>query len=157
MRRRNVAYIRVAQESDMAVKLQKQVIDEYAKEHNFIIDYYYIDNGYTGKNFDRPQLRQLLRDIKSKKVTDRIVVKDCSRICRNCHNMGMILKKVSKRNVKLVSVNDGENALFDLSLAIYEMVRKEELHRRIRQQNVERYREDRLESGESIEIRKTIS
>lgn len=58
MRRRNVAYIRETQENDELVNIQKQAINNYAREHHFVIDYYYIDNGYLGRDFDGPPLRQ---------------------------------------------------------------------------------------------------
>lgn len=131
MRRRNVAYIRVAEENDLAVSIQKQAIDNYAIKHNLVIDYYYIDNGYSGRNFNRPQLRQLLRDVKNKKITDRIIIQDCSKLCRNFNDIGIILKKISKRSVKLVSIIEEENSLFDLQITLHQMFRKEVLHKRM--------------------------
>lgn len=128
MRRRNVAYIRVANKSDVAVEQQKQCIDNYAKNHNFIIDYYYIDNGYSGRSFNRPQLRQLLRDVKSKKVTNRIVIKDYSRMSRDVSGVHEIIKKISKRNVELISTMEPE--MFDVNLytAMVELFSRDQLN-----------------------------
>ena len=95
MRRRNVAYIRVATKENDAVDVQKKLIDYYAKEKNIKIDYYYVDAGYSGNNLDRPQLRQMLRDVKSKKITDSIIFKDCSRLSRNYIDLSKIINQVS--------------------------------------------------------------
>lgn len=68
MRKEYVGYIRVAHEDDMAVENQKIYIENYAKQKNIKIDCYYIDNGYSGRNLDRPQLKQMLREVKSKNI-----------------------------------------------------------------------------------------
>ncbi len=128
MIRRNVAYIRVANKGDFAVELQKQFIDDYAKDHNFIIDYYYIDNGYSGTNCDRPQLRQLLRDVESKKVTNRIVIKDYSRMSRDVSGIYEIISQISKRNVELISIMESEMADINLFVPMVNMFSKNGLN-----------------------------
>ena len=59
---------------------QKLVIDNYLKEHRKykLVDYY-IDDGYSGTNFDRPEFQRMLEDIKNKKI-DVILIKDLSRL-----------------------------------------------------------------------------
>lgn len=111
MRRRYVAYIRVANKDDFAVETQKHKINEYAKKRNINIDYYYIDNGYSGINLNRPQLNQLLRDVKSKKITDEIIFVDNSRLSRDIDDLMNIISRISKRNVKLISLIDIETAM----------------------------------------------
>ncbi len=108
MRRRNVAYIRVANKSDDAIELQKQLLDKYAEIKNFKIDYYYIDNGYSGINFDRPGMRQMLRDIKSRKITDKIIFKDTTRLSRNQRDLLKVINEASKRNIQLFSTINEE-------------------------------------------------
>ena len=65
MNHKYVAYIRVNNKSDYAVNLQKNWIDNYVKKKNIKIDHYYIDDGYSGINFDRPQFKQLLKDVEN--------------------------------------------------------------------------------------------
>lgn len=111
MRRRYVAYIRVANKDDFAVETQKHKIKEYAKKRNINIDYYYIDNGYSGTNLNRPQLGQLLRDAKSKKITDEIIFVDNSRLSRDIDGLMNIISRLSKRNVELISLTDNETTM----------------------------------------------
>ena len=48
---------------------RKLIVDNYLKEHNEykLVDYY-IDDGYSGTNFNRPEFQRMLEDIKNKKI-----------------------------------------------------------------------------------------
>lgn len=116
MRRRNVAYIRVANKDDYAVEQQKTSLDYYAEKNGYKIDYYYIDNGFAGTTIDRPQLKQLLRDVKSRKVTDRILFKDITRLGRKSEVISEIERQISKRSVKLVSMNEEDNLKTNIAI-----------------------------------------
>lgn len=108
MNHKYVAYIRVNNKSDYAVNLQKNWIDNYVKKENIKIDHYYIDDGYSGINFDRPQFKQLLKDVENRKITKAVIVKDLSRLSRNMEDIYEIEKRVSKQNVELISICDNE-------------------------------------------------
>lgn len=83
------AYLRLSKEEFKSekelnsIKNQRQIINDYIKEHKYLdlIDYY-IDDGYSGMNFNRPEFSRLLQDLKDKKI-NTIIVKDLSRIRRN--------------------------------------------------------------------------
>lgn len=68
-------------ESDSIIN-QRKIIDRYL-EKNQDIDIYdiYTDDGYTGTNFNRPNMTRLLEDIKTRKV-NCLIVKDLSRFGR---------------------------------------------------------------------------
>lgn len=108
MNHKYVAYIRVNNKSDYAVNLQKNWIDNYVKKKNIKIDHYYIDDGYSGINFDRPQFKQLLKDVENRKITKAVIVKDLSRLSRNMEDIYEIEERVSKQNVELISICDNE-------------------------------------------------
>ena len=69
------AYLRLSKEEysnekeSNSVTNQKIIIGNYLKEHREykLIDYY-IDDGYSGTNFDRPEFQRMLEDIKNKKI-----------------------------------------------------------------------------------------
>lgn len=131
MRRRYVGYIRVAHKDDSAVELQKSKIEYYAKNNNIQIDYYYIDNGYSGISLDRPQLRQLLRDVKSRKVTKGIIYTDNTRISRNKFDFSKIVREISKSDVNLVSMIEEENLMTSIMTIIHKDYRETEKKRMI--------------------------
>ena len=68
------AYIRLSHEDEdkenisESIKNQKSLIFQYAKENNYKIEKVYIDDGYSGTNFDRPDFKKMLSDIESKNI-----------------------------------------------------------------------------------------
>ena len=66
----------------------------------------YIDDGYTGTDFNRPGFQDMLDDIKEGKI-NAIIVKDLSRIGRNYINVGNFIDNVIKKyNLRFISIND---------------------------------------------------
>src|SRR5574344_1215506 len=93
---------------------QKLVIDNYLKEHRKykLVDYY-IDDGYSGTNFDRPEFQRMLEDIKNKKI-DVIIIKDLSRLGRNYIETGNFIEVIfPAMGISVISVD--ENCEFDSS------------------------------------------
>lgn len=83
------AYLRLSKEEfsnekeSNSITNQKLIIDNYLREHKeYKLFDYYIDDGYSGTNFDRPEFQRMLEDIKNKKI-DVIIIKDLSRLGRN--------------------------------------------------------------------------
>ena len=61
---------------------QKKLLQKYAKEHGFSNTRNYVDDGYTGTNFNRPGFQKLLEDIDMGYVSV-VIVKDMSRLGRD--------------------------------------------------------------------------
>ncbi len=71
----------------------------------------YIDNGYTGVNFERPDFKRLLSDIELGKI-NCIVVKDLSRLGRDYISVGEYLYSIfPSLNVRVISINDNYDSL----------------------------------------------
>ena len=67
---------------------QRSIINQYIKQNKeFKNVEYYIDDGYSGTSFDRPDFKRMLSDIENKKI-DCIIVKDLSRLGRNYIEVG---------------------------------------------------------------------
>lgn len=82
-------YIRLSQEDNKkyesdseSVINQRTLLNNYVKENNFHFIDEYVDDGFTGTNFDRPGFKRLLNDIQSKKI-NCVIVKDLSRLGRD--------------------------------------------------------------------------
>ena len=81
--------------------------------HNFIANHpdlkladTYIDNGFTGTNFDRPEFERLMQDVKLGKI-QCVVVKDLSRFGRDYLETGHYLETIFPRlNVSFIAVTD---------------------------------------------------
>lgn len=125
MRKEYVGYIRVASKEDMSVEIQKDYIEEYAKQKNFKIDCYYIDDGFSETDFDRPQLNQMLREVKN--IKKGIIVKDLSRISRDEIGLQKVLSKIVKQSIQLISTLEEENTKISLSSAFVDMKKNDEL------------------------------
>ena len=73
-----VGYIRLSvlnRDSLGSVENQRLMIEEWGQKHQVPIMRYYIDNGFSGKRFDRPAFQGMLQDIQKGRI-DCIVVKD---------------------------------------------------------------------------------
>lgn len=69
-----------------SITSQKEIIRDYVRRHpEFVIVKEYADDGYSGVNFERPGFKQMMEDIKAKKI-DCVICKDLSRFARNYMN-----------------------------------------------------------------------
>ena len=108
-------YIRLSKE-DMdkgydeseSITNQKALLTEYVEKLGWeyeLIDIY-IDPGYTGTNFNRPDFKRMIRDIELGKV-NMVVTKDLSRLGRDYIETGEYVEKwFPENNVRYVSVTD---------------------------------------------------
>ncbi|GHV00661.1 recombinase [Clostridia bacterium] len=93
-------------ESD-SIANQRRITDKFI-EKNPELNVYdtYIDDGFSGTNFNRPNVIRLLEDIKSRKV-NCLIVKDLSRFGRNYHEVGRYIEVVFPLlRLRFISVND---------------------------------------------------
>lgn len=65
-----------------SIQTQKKMLYQYAKENHFTNIVYYVDDGYSGTTFDRPEFQRLKNDIEKGKV-GVVIVKDLSRLGRD--------------------------------------------------------------------------
>lgn len=71
----------------------------------------FVDNGFTGTNFERPEWERLIQAVRQKKI-NCIVVKDLSRLGRNYIEAGEFLEKVCPfLGIRFISINDGYDSL----------------------------------------------
>ncbi len=107
------AYLRLSKEEfsnekeSNSITNQKLIIDNYLKEHKeYVLIDYYIDDGYSGTNFNRPEFQRMLEDIKNKKI-DVIVIKDLSRLGRNYIETGNFIEVIFPgMGVSVISVDE---------------------------------------------------
>lgn len=105
-------YIRLSQEdkdkkyeSDSeSVINQKELLRSFVKNNNFNLVKEYVDDGYSGTNFDRPGFKSMLEDINNKKI-NCVVVKDLSRLGRDHVMTGYYIETFfPENNVRFISI-----------------------------------------------------
>lgn len=105
-------YIRLSQEdrdkkyeSDSeSVKNQRDILMNYINTIGFTFTEEYVDDGYSGTNFDRPAFQRMIKDIENKKI-NLVIVKDLSRLGRDHVNTGYFMERFFPENrVRFISI-----------------------------------------------------
>lgn len=91
-----------------SLESQIDILEQYVSERPYL--HYvqmYLDNGYTGTNFERPAWERMMADVQAGKI-DCVIVKDLSRLGRNYLESGTFLEKDFPRmGLRFISINDG--------------------------------------------------
>lgn len=112
MNNRTGIYIRLSQMDDYmkkryeseSVESQRMILRDYAEEHNFNIVREYVDDGYSGTNFNRPAFKEMMEDLKNK-VIDTIMVKDLSRFGRDHIQTGYFVETFfPQQHIRFISL-----------------------------------------------------
>ena len=86
---------------------QKNILEKYAVENNFHNTEFFVDDGYSGTNFNRPDFRRLEALIEEDKV-ETIIVKDMSRFGRDYLRVGYYIETVfAAKDIRFIAINDG--------------------------------------------------
>ena len=110
-------YCRLSKEDENAetesasIATQKALLTDYVRSHGWHLRATYIDDGYSGTNFDRPRFQDMIRDIEDGKI-NCVITKDLSRLGRNYLDCGLYLEVFfPEHGVRYISVNDGVDTL----------------------------------------------
>lgn len=104
-------YVRLSQEDErsgesLSIENQKRILTKYVNEQGWNIIDTYVDDGYSGTNFDRPGVTRLLDDAMAGKI-NLIIVKDLSRFGRNYIQVGQYIDYVFPTyNIRFIALND---------------------------------------------------
>ena len=119
---------------------QKRLLSQKAKELGFTNVKFYVDDGYTGTNFNRPGFQELLDDIEMGYISV-VMVKDLSRLGRDYVSVGYYTDNYfPEHNIRFIAVNDmvdsdeGENEIAPFKNIMNEMYARD-ISRKIRSSN----------------------
>ena len=110
-------YIRLSRddgnvESDSIVS-QRSLLNQYIKENNYNLIDEYVDDGFTGTNFERPSFKRMIKDIESGRI-NMIITKDMSRLGRDYIGTGELIEKYfPNNNIRYIAINDGIDTFID--------------------------------------------
>ncbi len=105
-------YIRLSKEDESegqseSVTNQLSLLTAFAKDHKLCVFDTYIDDGWSGTNFDRPAFQRMIADIEAKKV-NMVITKDLSRLGRDYIMTGHYMERYFPENrVRYISLLDG--------------------------------------------------
>lgn len=108
---RTAIYCRLSKEDgneeSQSIQSQKEILTEYVEKQGWKIVDIYIDDGYSGTNFDRPDFKRLLKDIEIGRI-DLVITKDLSRLGRNYIQTGFYTEEFfPEHNIRYIALNDG--------------------------------------------------
>ena len=90
---------------------QKEILWRYAEENGFPNPRFFVDDGYSGMNFDRPAYQEMM-DLVEDGMVEAIIVKDHSRLGRNRLVIGQLLEEIlEEHNVRYIAVTDNIDSL----------------------------------------------
>ena len=104
-------------EESSSVTNQREMLKRYVSEQeNFFIVKEYVDDGYTGTNFDRPGFKQMIEDIEAG-IIDTVITKDLSRLGRERLGVGHYTEiYFPEHNVRYIALLDNIDTYFDAGM-----------------------------------------
>ena len=104
-------YARLSKDDDLvgdsnSIVHQKEILAKYAKEHGFTNIEFYVDDGFSGTNFNRPDFQRMMADADEGKIST-IIVKDMSRFGRDYIMVGYYTEiYFSNLDIRFIAIND---------------------------------------------------
>ncbi len=110
-------YCRLSQEDENkgdsnSIQNQRAILEKYAKDNGFVNIQVFVDDGYSGVSFNRPDFQKLLEMMEQGNVAT-LITKDLSRLGRNYIEVGNYTEILFPRwNVRYIAVNDNYDSLY---------------------------------------------
>jgi site-specific DNA recombinase len=94
-----------------SISTQRTLLTQYCKDKGLNVSGFYVDDGYSGTTFDRPDFERMLNDIDEGKI-NLVLTKDLSRFGRDYIQAGYYIEKVfDSKNVRYIAVDDNIDTL----------------------------------------------
>ncbi len=91
------------------------ILQKYAEEHRFTNTQFYIDDGFSGADFNRPSFKRMMDDVECGKV-GIVIVKDQSRLGRDYLQTGMLMEiTFPQYDVRFIAINDSVDSVNGVS------------------------------------------
>ena len=113
-------YIRLSKEDlkhgeSESIANQRSILRDYCKTNGIYVYDTYIDDGYSGTNFDRPDFNRMIQDIENKEV-NLVITKDMSRLGRDHILVGHYMERYfPEKSVRYIAIYDGVDTGLDIT------------------------------------------
>ncbi len=153
--KKNVIYIRIAQKNDEEIKIQEEEVRHYTNSLGVEITDVYVDNGYSGNNFKRPEFIRLMNDVNDNKINS-IYVLNISSFGRDFIRTFENIDQLTNKGIAFISLQDHYNNLeeCDTTKEILDSIKslyKKELGEKIRiGKKYSRLQKSKIDNKESV-------
>ena len=109
--KKTALYCRLSQDDGLegdsnSIQNQKNILQKFAEDHHFPNTCFYVDDGFSGGNFQRPAFQQMISDMENGEI-GIIVTKDLSRLGRNQLHTGLYIEeRFPMFGVRYIAIND---------------------------------------------------
>ena len=109
--KKTALYCRLSQDDGLegdsnSIQNQKNILKKFAEDHHFPNPCFYVDDGFSGGNFQRPAFQQMISDMENGEI-GIIVTKDLSRLGRNQLHTGLYIgERFPMFGVRYIAIND---------------------------------------------------
>lgn len=116
MQYKTALYLRLSKDDEgtgesSSISTQRSILKEYAKNKGLTVVREYVDDGFSGTNYNRPSFQKMIEDIESGKI-NCVITKDLSRLGRNSARTSDLLDEYfPSRGVRYISVIDGYDSV----------------------------------------------
>ena len=95
----------------MSISNQKLLLKDFAEKNGMFNCEFYVDDGFTGRNFNRPAFQRMINDIEAGRISC-VITKDLSRLGRNYIESGSYMEVFfPKHNVRYIAITDNYDSL----------------------------------------------
>lgn len=111
LNKKTALYCRLSQDDGLdgdsnSIQNQKKILEQYAIDHHFPNPCFYVDDGYSGANFNRPDFQRMITDMENGEI-GIIITKDLSRLGRNQLHTGLYIEeRFPQFGVRYIAIND---------------------------------------------------
>ena len=104
-------YCRLSRDDELtgesnSITHQKEILEDYARKHGFTSCRFYVDDGFSGSNFERPDFKRMMSDVEDGKIST-VIVKDMSRFGRDHILVGYYTKYyLAEADVRFIAIYD---------------------------------------------------
>ena len=121
-------YCRLSRDDELqspsnSIQNQRRILESYAREHNLMPYQFFVDDGWSGANFQRPGFTEMMEGVENGEIKT-VVTKDLSRLGRNYLQVGMYTEMIfPQKGVRYIAINDGvDSAQGDSELSVLKNV-----------------------------------
>lgn len=124
------AYFRLSNEEAQAgesasISNQRMLVEDYCKRHSIILAKEFVDDGYSGANFDRPGFREMMSQLETNKI-NTILTKDLSRLGRDMVEASYYAETYfPEHEIRYIATHDNFDSISDNIMAPFQFAMNE--------------------------------